>query len=70
MSPKKISSDLPQIMILDRPESIFVIVHLLKILDRITGPRAKSFKVTSQKVRVEFIRKDFIKGLRLNSERL
>ena len=26
--------------------------------------------VTSQKVRVEFIRKDFIKGSRLNSERL
>jgi len=35
-------------MILDRPESIFVIVHLLKILDRITGPRAKSFKVTQK----------------------
>ncbi len=30
----------------------------------------KRIKVSSQKVRVEFIRKDFIKGLRLNSQRL
>jgi len=30
----------------------------------------REFNVTAQKVRLEFIRKDFIKGLRLNSERL
>jgi len=41
----------------------------LKLDGLVKGQNLYFFTVTSEKVREEFIRKDFIKGLRLNSER-